>query len=541
MWDSPVDGAVLLDEITKVVSRFLSASEHTFKTVALWVIYSYAFDVFDTSPLLAVVSPEKRCGKTTLLTLLNGLVPRPLAIANITASALFRTVEKHHPTLLIDEADSFLTDNEELRGILNSGHRKATAYVIRTTGEEHEPRRFTTWTPKAIALIGHLPGTLEDRSIIIRLERKRANDSTERLRYDGLQEFEHLRQRAVRWIEDIKETLRLADPFIPHEITNDRARDNWRPLLAIADAAGNDWPRLAREVALASSSVEPEAESTKILLLRDLKALFDEYGERLESEKIITSLIEMEGRPWAEVSRGKSLTKTGLASKLRPFRVHPIKWRDSETTVRGYEKANFTEVFARYIGIETPQSPHATESITYEECETPQAQSPVAFCNVSKSNEINDVASVASRDTGKGEEIHCPPQMTDEEYTRLYASSGVTNLNTWLSESKARADQKPKLGAAIWRNGENDQPVTVVADLGTGTDGRRYVSIQGSSAGVPLDEIQYETPDERAEREAILDYHKGDGREVVLGVPQGGPPLDESLFEDAHVEEVRNG
>lgn len=143
-WAESVDGARLLDGMAAAVGRFLSASDEVFKAVALWAVYTFAYDLFDTSPLLAIVSPEKRCGKTTLLTLLQGLVPRHLSIANITAAALFRTVEKYRPTLLIDEADSFLTNNEELRGVLNSGHRRATAFVIRTVGDDHEPRRFTT-------------------------------------------------------------------------------------------------------------------------------------------------------------------------------------------------------------------------------------------------------------------------------------------------------------------------------------------------------------------------------------------------------------
>jgi putative DNA primase/helicase len=407
-WAETVDGALLLDEITATVRRFLSAPEHSFKAVALWVLYAYAFDLFDTSPLLAIVSPEKRCGKTSLLTLLYALVPRPLAIANITAAALFRTVEKYQPVLLIDEADSFLTDNEELRGILNSGHRKATAYVIRTTGDEHEPRRFTTWTPKAVALIGALPGTLEDRAVTIRLERKRSQDSTERLRFDGLGEFEHLRQRAVRWVEDRKDELRAADPDISPEITNDRARDNWRPLLAIADVAGGEWSTRAREVALSYSSAEPDTESIKVLLLRDLRELFGESVERLESEKIVTALVEIEGRPWAEGKNGRPLTKTGLAKLLRPFGVVPQKWRDRTLgVVRGYHRRDFDEVFARYLDFETPQTPHATDSTTYGESQTPQDNNSVAFDDTPNPNEINDVAFVAfgNREEPEMEEV----------------------------------------------------------------------------------------------------------------------------------------
>ena len=397
LWPEPVDGAVMLDEITAVVSRFLSASKHTFKAIALWIVYTYAFDLFDISPLLAITSPEKRCGKTTLLTLLYALAPRPLAVANITPSALFRTVEKYQPTLLIDEADSFLTDNEELRGILNSGHRKATSYIIRTTGEDYEPRRFTTWSPKAIALIGALPGTLEDRAIIIRLQRKRANDNIERLRFDRLGEFEHLRRRSARWVDEMKKQLRAADPDIPSEITNDRARDNWRPLFAIADTAGGDWPREARIIARTMAGEKPDSESARTLLLGDLKVIFAEDRERLTSDEIIQSLIEMESRPWAEYKSGKALSKVGLARLLKPFGVEPTKWRERDQTQRGYLRNDFEDVFARYLMIESPHSPQVLKSTTYNEFESPQDAYSVATGNGDNSLKTKSVASVATQ------------------------------------------------------------------------------------------------------------------------------------------------
>ncbi len=396
-WPDPVDGASLLDEIAAAVHRFLSAAEHNFKAIALWTIYTYAFDSFDISPLLAITSPEKRCGKTTLLTLLYALAPRPLTVANITASALFRTVEKYHPTLLIDEADSFLTDNEELRGILNSGHRKATSYIIRTTGEDYEPRRFTTWAPKAIALIGALPGTLEDRAIVIRLQRKRTSDNTERLRFDCLGEFEHLRQRAVRWICETREQLRTADPDIPSEITNDRARDNWRPLLAIADAAGGNWPQEARIIATAMAGEKPDSESARTLLLADLKAIFGEGRERLTSDEIIQALVEMESRSWAEWKGGKPLSKVGLARLLKPFGVEPTKWREQDQTQRGYLRNDFEDVFARYLIIESPHSPQSLKSTAYDESKSPQVALFVATANGSMPLKTNSVASVATQ------------------------------------------------------------------------------------------------------------------------------------------------
>jgi hypothetical protein len=102
------------------------------ETLALWVLHTYAFELRDVTAYLGIESPEKRCGKTTLLGVLNELVNRPIAAANISSPAFFRVIEEARPTLLIDEADTFLAGNDELRGILNSGYTRNTAYVVRS-------------------------------------------------------------------------------------------------------------------------------------------------------------------------------------------------------------------------------------------------------------------------------------------------------------------------------------------------------------------------------------------------------------------------
>jgi len=146
-----VDGAELLSEVAATFARYVALPPFA---VALWTVHTHALEGAAASPLLALTSPEKRCGKTTTLSLLARLVPRPLLSSNISPAALFRIVEKYCPTLLVDEADSFLRDKEELRGILNSGHTRDAAYVVRTVGDDNDPCRFSTWAPKAVALAG---------------------------------------------------------------------------------------------------------------------------------------------------------------------------------------------------------------------------------------------------------------------------------------------------------------------------------------------------------------------------------------------------
>jgi len=171
-WPTPVCGATLLDELSATIATYMVMAVEAVHTVALWVLFSYLLDAFETNPRLAITSPQKRCGKTTLLALLYQLTCRPLAAANLTPAVAFRVIEAVRPSLLIDETDTFLKNNDELRGVLNSGHTRATAFVIRCQSEAQLPRSFSTWAAIALAGIGQLPATLADRSIEIKLKRK---------------------------------------------------------------------------------------------------------------------------------------------------------------------------------------------------------------------------------------------------------------------------------------------------------------------------------------------------------------------------------
>ena len=116
-WPEPVEGHVLLDHLARTLRRFAVLPQWAPETLALWVLHTYAFELRDVTAYLGIESPEKRCGKTTLLGVLNELVNRPIAAANISSPAFFRVIEEARPTLLIDEADTLLAGNDELRGI----------------------------------------------------------------------------------------------------------------------------------------------------------------------------------------------------------------------------------------------------------------------------------------------------------------------------------------------------------------------------------------------------------------------------------------
>src|SRR5213079_3351596 len=134
--------------------------------LALWPAHAHAFDAFLHTPRLNLTSAESECGKTTALDLLGTMTPRALRTENLTAPVLFRLIDQHQPTLLLDEVDSYLPQAEELRGLLNAGHKRG-ACAYRCEGESNAVRAFKAFAPAALAGLGSLPGTLHDRSIRI--------------------------------------------------------------------------------------------------------------------------------------------------------------------------------------------------------------------------------------------------------------------------------------------------------------------------------------------------------------------------------------
>jgi hypothetical protein len=349
-WPEPVEGGALLGELAATFTRFVALPRFADVAAALWTVHAHAHDAAGASPLLALTSPAKRCGKTTMLSLLARLVPRALLSSNISPASLFRIVERYSPTLLIDEADSFMRDNEELRGILNSGHTRDAAYVVRTVGDDHEPRRFFTWAAKALALIGRLPDTLADRSIVIPMRRRAPGEQVERLRLDRPGAFEDLRRRAARWAADHLDELRAADPEVPGEI-GDRAADNWRPLLAIADLGGGEWPEQARQAALALSGAGVDApDSLSSQLLADIRDVFRQRAaERMFTEELLHELRAREDRPWGEWRGSNPMSAIQLAHQLKPFDIRPRLFREGAKSARGYLAADLADAFARYL------------------------------------------------------------------------------------------------------------------------------------------------------------------------------------------------
>lgn len=349
-WPDTVDPAQLLTEIAATVRRFIVCDRDTANAVALWAAMTWFIDVVQVAPLAVITAPEKRCGKSQLLFLLGRLSARAITTSSISPAALYRTIDAWCPTLLIDEADAFMRDNEELRGILNSGHTRESAYVIRTVGDNFTPTKFNTWGAKALAGIGQVADTLMDRAIIFQLRRKLPHEEVERIRYAEPGLFDDLRSKLARFAEDYSDQVRQARPPLPHSL-NDRAQDNWEPLLAIAMTAGGEWLQLGITAALKLSGDENAAQTVGTELLADIREIFANDLDRITTAELIRLLCTDGEKPWATFSRGNPITPRQMAKRLKEYGIFSHTIRIGIETAKGYTIDQFREVFLRYLPV----------------------------------------------------------------------------------------------------------------------------------------------------------------------------------------------
>jgi hypothetical protein len=349
-WPEEVDTDALVLSLKRRVQRHVVLSSEAATIVVLWILFAWVHETAAVhSPILLVTSPQADCGKTTLLSLVGFLVPRALLCVEISEATLFRGIELWQPTIIVDEADVILVNNEPLRSVVNSGWTRG-ASVPRCIGDERIPHAFPTFCPKAIGMKGRkLPDTTLSRCITIELKRKRSDERVEHFRAIDDAGLEELRQQALRWSTDNAESLNGAEPQMPPGFDN-RLGDNFRLLLAIADLAGGEWPDQAREAAQMLSGASDTA-STGARLLADIRAAFDEAGsDVLSSSDLVGKLTAEPDSPWAEWKSGKPITQNQLARLLKPFGIAPGQvWITADRQSRGYRRAQFEDAWARYV------------------------------------------------------------------------------------------------------------------------------------------------------------------------------------------------
>jgi putative DNA primase/helicase len=345
--EKPVDVARMFADIEARILRHVAMPKHLAFVTALWIGQSWIHDHATYSPILFITSPERDSGKSTLMGIIGFLVRRSLLSVGISAAALYRSIEKWHPCFVIDECDEAFVDNPELRQVINSGWTRGQG-VVRCDPDTNEPRKFSTFCPKAIASKGRkAPDTILSRAIFVTQKRRTRAETITHFSHVDDGGFVRLRSQLSRWAADNGEALGLVRPPMPDGFLN-RLASNWQLMFAIADSLGEEAGQRARAAAQQIAGVTAVT-SAGVALLRDIKTMFDGSTlDYLTSKAIVANLVEDPERPWAEWSRGKPITEKGVAQLLHEYFIFSRNVGPEGSQAKGYRKADFNDAWSRY-------------------------------------------------------------------------------------------------------------------------------------------------------------------------------------------------
>jgi hypothetical protein len=349
--------AKALDEVQQAIRRYCVLPDAAaYDAVTLWAAASHVVPALDIAPRLVIRSAEKRSGKTRLLEVLSLLVNDPVRFADVSVPYLFRRIEKagdSPPTLLLDEADAIFSAgrpserSEALRGILNTGFQRGFVYG-RVEKPNNQLKEYRVFALAAIASIGALPDTIEDRAIVLTMRRRSGAEPVEqfRLRYAG--EFlAGVRHRLHDVLAGRADDVASVQPDLPVE---DRAADLWEPLVAVAHLAGDEWINRAWTAALTIVEQAREDESAANVGLMLLEATRDVLGSYADATWIGSGqLVEVLTRTPDYRELMASLGVAGVARTLRPYGIRPANHRQGENVRKGYRLSELRDVWTRYL------------------------------------------------------------------------------------------------------------------------------------------------------------------------------------------------
>lgn len=343
-----------LDRLQALVRKYVVTTDAQRLVISLWVVHAHLANRFDQTPYLTVTSPERQCGKSRLLELLELVVPRPWATIMPSEAVLYRKVDAEGPTLLLDEVDAIFAPKaaeryEALRAILNAGHRRGHT-VSRCVNFGQDLQEFEVYCPKVLAGIGVLPSTITDRAIPIRLQRKTRSERVARFFVrEAAAEAAPIRAEIEGWADENGAAVAAARPEMPDELS-DRMQEGCEALVAIADALGYGREARAALVELLSGGRQDERESASLQLLHDVREIYCARGEgsNMRSHDLLATLSAVEDAPWAGWY-GRGLNANDLAAMLAPYGVASVSVRDPGGVGKGYRWDDLFPVWERYL------------------------------------------------------------------------------------------------------------------------------------------------------------------------------------------------
>jgi len=357
LWPDEVNGAEALTEAANHILKHMVISEADAYSCVLWAAHTHIFHIFDHTPRLLISAPLEECGKSLLMTNINGnFINKPLPVELMTPAPFFRLSEQYKPTFLIDEVDIFVRDNMDLLAAINNGWEPHGG-VPRCVGEEQEVRIFSTHCPMAMAGIDihtKLPKTTISRSVVILLERASLEEIKPKITYDKKIHQKAMREtgrKIARWCNDNKKAIRDWKPVLPDGVINRKA-EKWSPLFAIAQVAGTEWGKNA--IIALNGQADLSDPSKAEMLLSDMQKVIKPV-ENIFTGTLINDLSELEDPLWSEynfkefMDAKKRINSRQLANLLKKFGLKPKTLSIRGINKKGYLKKDIQKAFSKYL------------------------------------------------------------------------------------------------------------------------------------------------------------------------------------------------
>ena len=366
-------GATLLDEVEAFLSRFVAYPSRAALTAhILWCAHSHAMAAWESTPRIAFLSPEPASGKTRSLEAMAPLVPRPVEAINVTPAYLFRKVdaEEGAPTILFDEIDTVFgpkaKDNEEIRALLNAGHRKgATAGRCVVHGKQVMTEEIGCYCAVALAGLGWLPDTIMTRSILIRMRRRAPTEIVEAWR-DRLHRpaGEAIGQRLAKWAAALRSPA--ASPDGRRCPTASRIGTptcgNRCSLSPMSPAAAGRRGRAALRWSWSSRRAPPTVPASASAcwpICAECSASGARCGPPTSWPRWLRSMM----RPGATSRESRSIARA-LSKRLREYGVERREIRIGTRNSKGYARADLHDAWQRYLPSAEKSATSATSATT---------------------------------------------------------------------------------------------------------------------------------------------------------------------------------
>ena len=318
--------------------------------IVLWSLSTWFIDAWKIMPHLYIQSLTKGSGKTTVLELVEAWSCRSFTCANITTAALFRVIEAHRPTLLLDEVDRYLATNEELNGVMNAGHTRRTARVIRLVERDKDyTRHHSMYLVASLAGLGKQQDATMDRSIVIKMEKRLDHEVVKKKPITFFDDQAGTRKGIARFASDNLISAREMTVEVPH-LGNDRAQDNWTPLFIVAELIGGQWPELClsayKAIEAISAADAIEQEPVAIRMFRELSTKLDgRTGEWIGADDLRNLLINDTESEFFDWHMGNPIT----AKSLKKYLVDAgVKWNRTRNG-SFYSLSGIKERITRYV------------------------------------------------------------------------------------------------------------------------------------------------------------------------------------------------